>query len=386
MNKIFSISLFFMLMVSISIFAGTKTLKTKANRNWNSAGAWNPSGVPNASDDVVIPSGTKNLTIDANAVCASFTIYTGYTGTISFSNTHTLTVSGDWTNNGAPVLGSGSVLIGGNFTNNNSSLDVQNTEFTFNGTSDQTISSASVPANTLSTFGTLTIDNPGTVTLLTDVGVETSFTLTQGTADLNGNELYVSGELYTGPLPVELVSFSARISYTNVILDWLTATEVNNYGFEIQRSVQTDKWDVLDFVEGHGNSNSPKEYSFLDSEVNSAGIYSYRLKQIDNDGSYEFSKTIEVNFGAPINFELSQNYPNPFNPSTTIRFSVSESSFINLSIFNPLGEKIEELVNEVREPGIHTIEFNAGELPSGTYFYRIKTANFTNTKKMILIK
>ncbi|MBT8378472.1 MAG: T9SS type A sorting domain-containing protein [Ignavibacteria bacterium] len=87
-----------------------------------------------------------------------------------------------------------------------------------------------------------------------------------------------------------------------------------------------------------------------------------------------------------MNYELSQNYPNPFNPSTTIRFSVSESSFINLSIFNSLGEKIEELVNDVKEPGVHTIEFNAQDFPSGTYFYTINTDNYASTKKMILVK
>jgi hypothetical protein len=87
-----------------------------------------------------------------------------------------------------------------------------------------------------------------------------------------------------------------------------------------------------------------------------------------------------------MNYELSQNYPNPFNPSTTIRFSISESSFINLSIYNSLGEKIEELVNEVKESGIHTIEFNAEDLPSGTYIYRINANNYTQTKKMILLK
>ena len=278
MKKVFSISLLFMLMVSISIFAVTKTLKSVGSGtglNWNNGGSWTPSGVPTASDTVVIEASSNSIVIDADAICASFTIQAGYTGTIAFLGASTLTVSGDWTNNGAPVLGTGSVLIGGNFTNTNASLDVQNTDFTFNGTINQTISSASAPVPGTNTFGTLTIDNPGTVTLLTDVEVKTSFTPTQGTLDLNGNNLYVNGELYTGPLPVELVSFSARISDTEIILNWLTATEVNNYGFEIQRSVKADNWEVLGFVEGYGNSNSPKKYNFIDSKVNSAGTYSY---------------------------------------------------------------------------------------------------------------
>jgi len=388
MKKVFLISLVFMLMVSNSIFAVTKTLKTGGGSsiNWNSNGSWTPSGVPTASDDVVIATNSNNLTIDTDAVCASFTIYAGYSGTIAFSGTYTLTVYGDWTNNVAVDLGSGSVLIGGNFLNSNSSLDVTTTDFTFNGTSDQTISSASSPANTLSTFGTLTIDNPGNVTLLTDVGVETSITITQGTADLNGNELYLSGEPYTGPLPVELVSFSARISDTNVILDWMTATEVNNYGFEIQRSVPTDEWEVLGFVEGHGNSNSPKEYNFKDSEVDVAGIYSYRLKQIDNDGAYEFSKTIKVNIGSPINFELNQNYPNPFNPSTIISFNLPKSGQVTLKIYNLMGEEIKTLVEGYKETGIYTVNFTAEDLASGMYLYRLSTNDFTETKKMLFMK
>ena len=203
---------------------------------------------------------------------------------------------------------------------------------------------------------------------------------------MSGFSEFGVGGASDNPLPVELSSFSALVVGSIIKLTWATATEVNNYGFEILRQAQDDEWDLLGFVEGHGNSNSPKEYNFIDSEVNSAGIYSYRLKQIDNDGKFEYSKVIEVDLGSPMNYELSQNYPNPFNPSTTIRFSVSESSFINLSIFNSLGEKIEELVNEVKEPGVHTIEFFAQNLPSGTYFYTIKSNDFANTKKMILVK
>jgi hypothetical protein len=188
------------------------------------------------------------------------------------------------------------------------------------------------------------------------------------------------------PLPVELVSFSAAISDTEIILNWLTATEVNNYGFEIQRSVQTNKWDVLGFVEGHGNSNSLKDYSFTDSEINTAGIYYYRLKQIDNDGAYEFSNQIEVNFGSPNNFELSQNYPNPFNPSTTISFKLPKSGAVTLKVYNLMGEEIKTLAEGYREAGIHSFSFNAEGYPSGMYLYRLSTNGYTKTKKMLLMK
>jgi hypothetical protein len=194
----------------------------------------------------------------------------------------------------------------------------------------------------------------------------------------------------SAPLPVEFTSFSASVFGSSVKLSWQTATEVNNYGFEVERKVGglqqlVGKWEKLGFVNGNGNSNSPKSYSFEDKNVN-AGKYDYRLKQIDTDGKFEYSKIIEIDFGSPMNYEMSQNYPNPFNPSTTIRFSVSESSFINLSVYNSLGEKVEELVNEVKEVGVHSINFKAESLPSGIYFYRLQTPNFTQTKKMILLK
>ena len=258
---------------------------------------------------------------------------------------------------------------------------VDKSTFIFNGSGDQTINSASTPLPATPTFGNLVIDKPsGTIQLLSDVAVET-FTETNGTLDLNGHILWVGGV----PLPVELSSFSAVILENGVKLNWRTETEVSNYGFEILRSAQDDKWDVLGFVEGHGNSNSPKGYSFVDENI-SAGKYSYRLKQIDTDGKFEYSKTIEIDISKPMEYDLSQNYPNPFNPSTTIRFSVLESNFINLSIFNSLGEKVEELVNDVREPGVYTIEFNAKNLSSGTYIYRIQANDFVQTKKMVLLR
>jgi hypothetical protein len=215
--------------------------------------------------------------------------------------------------------------------------------------------------------------------------------LSDGTATINGitnfgtnfGSLSLDG---TDPLPVELKSFSAKIMAKSVNLEWTTATEVNNYGFEVLRSTQDDKWDVLGFVEGHGNSNSPKEYNFIDSEVNPAGTYSYRLKQIDNDGSYEFSKTIEVSFDSPISLELSQNYPNPFNPSTTINFSLPQSGNVTLKIFNPLGEEVITLTDGYIDAGVYTFNFNGEGLPSGMYIYQLSTPEKTQTMKMILMK
>jgi len=193
------------------------------------------------------------------------------------------------------------------------------------------------------------------------------------------------------PLPVELSSFSASIIGSSVKLNWETATEVNNYGFDVERKilkqVQNDEanWEKIGFVNGNGNSNSPKSYSFADDNV-ASGKFSYRLKQIDNDGQFEYSKTIEVDLGAPKNFELSQNYPNPFNPATTIRYSLLEAGNVKLTLFNILGQEIKTLVNEFKEAGVHTINFSAGELNSGIYIYKIEAGSFTQTRKMILIK
>ena len=190
------------------------------------------------------------------------------------------------------------------------------------------------------------------------------------------------------PLPVELTSFSATTIGSTVKLSWRTETEINNYGFEVERyalSAERQAWEKIGFVNGNGNSNSPKSYSFTDNGVLS-GKYNYRLKQIDNDGQFEYSKTIEVDFGSPKKFELSQNYPNPFNPVTTIRFNLPEAGNVKLTLFNILGQEIKTLVNEFKESGVHTINFDATELNSGMYIYKIEAGNFVQTRKMTLIK
>ena len=144
-------------------------------------------------------------------------------------------------------------------------------------------------------------------------------------------------------------------------------------------------WEKIGFVQGNGNSNSPKDYSYLDNEVKS-GNYTYRLKQIDNDGQFEYSDIITVDLGLPDNYFLSQNYPNPFNPTTRIDFSLPEKQMVSLRVYNLLGELVSELVNEEREAGNYSINFDASNLPSGIYFYSISSGNFNITKKMSLLK
>jgi hypothetical protein len=193
------------------------------------------------------------------------------------------------------------------------------------------------------------------------------------------------------PLPVELTSFTASIIGSKVKLNWQTATEVNNYGFDVERQAHTStslsvtEWEKIGFVNGNGNSSSPKSYSFIDDKALS-GKYSYRLKQIDNDGQFEYSKNIEVDLGTPKTFELNQNYPNPFNPTTIISYNLPEAANVKLTIFNILGQEIKTLVNEYKEAGTHKVEFNASELDSGLYIYRLQAGSRVQTRKMTLIK
>ena len=350
------------------------TLKCDGLAVGNPAGSWIPG------------TGTVELTATNTVPTNLFTTFNNLTisgGTTTLDADIALTGDWNYTSTSTSIGGTGNVSIAGNFTNTNASLDVTTTVFTFNGSGDQTISSASTPLPATTTFGDLVIDKTsGTIQLLSDVAVVNTFAEINGTLDLNGYTLWVGGN----PLPVELSSFSAVILENRIKLNWRTETEVNNYGFEIQRSVQTNKWESLGFIEGHGNSNSPKEYNFTDSEVNNAGTYSYRLKQIDNDGTYDFSKTIEVNFGSPINFVLNQNYPNPFNPTTTISFTLPQSSNVALKVFNSIGEEVLTLTDGFFEAGVYTFNFNADGLPSGMYIYQLNTPEKTEVKKMILMK
>lgn len=208
---------------------------------------------------------------------------------------------------------------------------------------------------------------------------------------------YVAHDLIH-PLPVQLVNFTADVHNNNVTLNWQTATEINNYGFEIERTPHIPPfekggnmggWEKIGFVEGHGNSNSPKEYSFTDNHL-PAGNYSYRLKQIDNDGSFEYSQIIKIDIILPDEFILYQNYPNPFNPVTKIKFSipygVDTFGKTSLKIYNILGDEVTTFFNETKAPGIYEIEFNAENISSGVYFYQLRSGSFVQTKKMILLR
>ncbi len=234
----------------------------------------------------------------------------------------------------------------------------------------------------------------------------------------------LSGE--ASALPVELTSFSATQNGDEILLEWQTVTEVNNYGFEVERqntegSSQESVWEKIGFVAGHGNSNSSKSYEFIDNDT-PAGNLHYRLKQIDTDGSYEYySTTAQISNGLtgveaeeqPTEFSLSQNYPNPFNPTTTINYSIpycvisneqsdvrnlkdfssggglttrNDMVKVSLKVYDMLGSELATLVNELKAPGNYTVEFDGHNLASGTYFYKVSVGRFKTVKKMVLLR
>jgi hypothetical protein len=192
------------------------------------------------------------------------------------------------------------------------------------------------------------------------------------------------------PLPVELSSFTSSVINNNVTLLWTTISETNNSRFDIERKVirrgSQDDWINLGFVNGVGNSNAPQNYFYEDKTVNS-GKYNYRLKQIDYNGNFKFNNlSNEVVIAIPIEFKLSQNYPNPFNPGTTINYSVPNSQYVILKVYNMTGKEVLTLVNETKDAGSYSIEFDGSNLPSGMYFYKMKAGAFNDVKMMLILK
>jgi hypothetical protein len=191
-------------------------------------------------------------------------------------------------------------------------------------------------------------------------------------------------------IPVELVSFKASVDNNSVTLDWITATEVNNSGFEIQRSSNGSEFSKVGFISGNGTTTEMKSYSFTDGQLE-RGSYSYRLKQIDYDGTFEYSNVIEAEVFPVSQYSLSQNHPNPFNPSTKIEFSLAADSRVKLRIFDLLGQEVYNLTNNDMKSGLHTVNFDGSSLNSGVYFYQIEAegingVKFNEVKKMMLMK
>ncbi len=217
-----------------------------------------------------------------------------------------------------------------------------------------------------------------------------SDSLTTNISLATGTSMFVALARVTGttedPLPVELTSFAYKLNQNNVTLNWRTATETNNSGFEVQKSSDKINFAKIAFVKGSGTSTNSNSYSFTDNNVGNSKTVYYRLNQIDMSGKSSYSKTIEVNLDLPSTYSLDQNYPNPFNPSTKISYTIAKSGMVKLSVYNTLGQQVKDLVNGFQETGNYSINFDASKLESGVYFYKLETGNFVKTIKMMLIK
>ncbi|MEO8512601.1 MAG: T9SS type A sorting domain-containing protein [Ignavibacteria bacterium] len=194
------------------------------------------------------------------------------------------------------------------------------------------------------------------------------------------------GTICTGALPVTLSIFNALSQKNNVVLSWKTESEINNFGFDVERKTETGGWNKIAFVQGSGTTNQPVEYTYEDKKL-MPGKYFYRLKQIDYNGNYEyFDLALYVLILKPQVFSMGQNYPNPSNPSSNIDFQLPERTLVNISVYNLLGQLVTTLVNQERDAGIYTIEFDGSNVSSGTYIYRITAGSYSEVRKMLIIK
>ncbi|MFA5805533.1 MAG: T9SS type A sorting domain-containing protein [Melioribacteraceae bacterium] len=203
------------------------------------------------------------------------------------------------------------------------------------------------------------------------------------------DDFYYTNMIASTPLPVELTSFTSNVIGSKVQLNWQTATEVNNYGFEIERSqtsnVKSETWEKIGFVQGNGNSNSPKNYSFIDQPTGGKE-FKYRLKQIDFDGAFEYSYEVTAKLGNVSTYKLDQNYPNPFNPYTKISYTIPQRAYVHLRVYDMLAKEVAELINTNQEAGRYEITFDGTNLPSGAYFYKLEAGNYIEVKKLLLVK
>lgn len=216
-----------------------------------------------------------------------------------------------------------------------------------------------------------------------DFHMSTGNILSEAISDINSFSL--SNVPLGVPLPVELISFTAIVKDKFILLQWKTQTEVNNYGFDIERSTDNSRWEKIGFVNGNNNSNSPNEY-FFEYHPTGGNKFYFRLKQIDIDGETTYSNVICVDLTVPSQYHLFQNYPNPFNPKTTISYNLPRDGNVSIKIYDILGNEVFTLINEYQKSGIYTIQFNGSELSSGIYFCKMTGVNFISLIKMTLLK
>ncbi|MGB2868660.1 MAG: YCF48-related protein [Bacteroidota bacterium] len=232
--------------------------------------------------------------------------------------------------------------------------------------------------------------------IVVDVAPGANSLHTLGVEMQDANDLTATNATSTGfpisnssnsPLPVQVTAFHAAVEGHGVRLTWTTASEINSYGFQVEkRELRSTSWQTVGFVSGSGTSSSPREYSFIDGQV-SPGRHAYRLRQIDNNGAFGFSREAEINsIAQPDCFTLEQNYPNPFNPSTEISYQLPVAGQVRLRIFDVLGNEIATLVDEKRSAGRHQILWTASGISSGMYFLRMEAGAFVDVKKLMLMK
>lgn len=233
-----------------------------------------------------------------------------------------------------------------------------------------------------------------------DVGTNIEVT---GSADICADVVTINGTFSgdgtkcSAPLPITLISFTAQVNPhgAGVMLEWVTASEINNYGFYVQCRADSNESfkDLPDcFVSGHGTTNEEHHYSFIHSTVG-AGKCAYRLKQVDLDGTVHYPQVATLKWGQsdlaeekPTDFSLSQNYPNPFNPSTSIRYGLPQKSPVHLAVFNTLGQQVALLVEGEQEAGYHEVHLDGTGLSSGVYFYRMTAGEYVATKKLLVLR
>jgi len=266
---------------------------------------------------------------------------------------------------------------------------------------DQTVTfSASVSPTPLS--GTLTIDFPDGDVLSSYPDSVRMRIRTSGFVTLGNYTITVTG---SGPfgvpvhkrsvqltveevIPVELISFNALADQNSVNLNWTTATELNNRGFEVERSIKIQnqlEWVTVGFVEGRGTTTEAQNYNFIDRNID-AGSYFYRLKQMDFDGTYEYSQRVEVEVLRPLDYALEQNYPNPFNPTTTINYSIPQAGAVRIALYDVLGNELKSIIDTYQDAGRYEVLLDASGMASGVYYYRIQSGEFNSTKKLMLMK
>lgn len=189
-------------------------------------------------------------------------------------------------------------------------------------------------------------------------------------------------------LPVELTYFgmSETSSSSHATLKWTTATEIENYGFEVFRKKTGQEWKRLDFVQGQGTVQQRTDYSYEDHALNTAGTYEYRIVQIDYDGTRTEFESITFTFEAPSSIRMMANYPNPFNPTTVIPFTISDHTNVQIAVYDMLGRRVQILLNESMQPGRYEARFDARQLSSGMYMVRMVADGHSQTMNITLVK